>query len=162
MKHTKLCQLSGFLCQGVAAVFHPWDFQPDPFSKMMCVLLLSKQESGEFAESLHARTLPLGFPALPARRAAEGPDANGALRPFRSVRPALPPPALLLLCCLLPRAHGLPRPAPHHAAVSHADIPAQPQHGRARLPPPDTSAHLPQPQPNTAAAVAVAKSSSSP
>lgn len=128
----------------------------------MCLLLLLKQESGEFAEGLHARTVPLGFPALPARRTAEGPDANGTIRPFRSVCPALPAPALLLLCRLLPRPHGLPRPAPHHGAVSHADIPAQPQHGCARLPPPDTSTHLPQPQPNAAAAVAVAKSSTSP
>lgn len=142
--------------------FIPGIFSQTQNSKIMCVLLLLKQESGEFAEGLHARTLPLGFPALPARRAAEGPDADGTLRPFRSVRPALPPPALLLLRSLLPRPHGLPRPAPHHGAVSHADVPAQPQHGRARLPPPDAGAHLPQPQPNAAAAVAVAKSSAPP
>lgn len=162
VKHTKLCRLSCFLCQGVAAVSHPWDIHANSFSKIMCVLLLLKQESGEFAEGLHARTLPLGFPALPARRTAEGPDADGTLRPLCSVCAALPPPALLLLCHLLPRPHSFPRPAPHHGAVSHADIPSEPQHGRARLPPPDTCTHLPQPQPNTAAAVAVASSSTFP
>lgn len=117
------------------------------------------QESGEFAEGLHAGTLPLGISALPPCRPAEGPDSNGALRPFRSIRPALPPPALLLLRCLLIRPHSRPQPASHHGAVSYPDIPAQPQHSCARLPSPDTGAYLPQPQPNTTAAVAVATSS---
>lgn len=103
------------------------------------------QESGEFAEGLHAGTLPLRVSALPPRRPAEGPHSHGALRPVRSVRPPLPPPPLLRLRRLHARPRSRPRPAPHDAAVSHPDVPAQPQHDGARLPPPDAGAYLPQP-----------------
>ncbi len=114
------------------------------------------QESGEFAEGLHARTLPLRVSALPTRRPAEGPDSDSALRAFRSFRPPLPTPPLLLLRCLLTRPYNRPQPASRHGSVSHPDVPAQPQHSCARLRPPDTGAYLPQPHPDTTAAVAVA------
>lgn len=120
------------------------------------------QESGEFAEGLHAWTLPLWVTALPTRRPAEGTDSNSSLCPFCpicSVRPPLSPLTLLLVRCLLTCPHNHPQPASRHGTVSYTNIPAQPQHSCARLPPPDTSTYLPKPQPNTAAAMAVATSS---
>lgn len=117
------------------------------------------QESGEFAEGLPARTLPLRVTAVPACRPAEGPDSDSALCPVCSICPSLPPPAPLhLLCCLLTRPHSRPQSASHHDAVPHSDIPAQPQHSCARLPTPNTGAYLPQPQPNTTATMAVVMS----
>lgn len=120
---------------------------------------LFPQESGEPAEGARSRPLPLRLAALPARRPAEGPDPERALRPLCPERPPLPALApLLLLLRLLPRS----RPAPHGAGLSRAHVPAQSQRGCARLPSPDAGAHLPQPQPGPAAAVAVAASISRP
>lgn len=116
-------------------------------------LLFFTQESGESPEGAHARPLPLRVSALPTRGPAEGRDPYCALCPFCSHRPPLPPPAALLNH-LLARSRVRPRPAPHHAGVSHPDVSAQRR--RARLSPPHAGAHLPQPQPSPSAAVAVA------
>lgn len=121
-------------------------------------LFFTKQEPRKPAESLHARPLPLWLAAVPARGAAEGSHTHGSLSPVRPLRPTLPAPSSpdLLVHSLHPgpRRH-LSRPAAHHGTVPDADVPAQPQHGCARLPAPRLGAHLPQPQPDATAAVAV-------
>lgn len=134
------------------------DHVPGPLARnkqqtLNSTLLLFTQESGESPEGAHARPVPLRVSALPTRGPAEGRDPYCALCPFRSHRPPLPPPATLL-DHLLARSPVRPRPAPHHAGVSHPDVSAQRR--RARLSPPHAGAHLPQPQPSPSAAVAVA------
>lgn len=128
-----------------------------PFSRLSFT-----QESGEFAEGLSAWSVPLRVSALPARRPAEGPDPDSALRPFSSIRSICPslPPSPLFLRLLLTRPYSRPRSASHHGTVSNPDVPAEPQHSRARLPSPNPGSDLPQPQPDTTAAMAVAPPSS--
>lgn len=132
----------------------------DPFltEQTFTLYLLSVQESGEFAEGLPARTLPLRLTAVPTRRPTEGPDSDSTLCAFCSVCPSLPPSAPLLLRCLLTRPHNHPQSASHHGAVPHPDLPAQPQHSRAGLPAPNTGTYLPQPQPDSTATMAVVMS----
>lgn len=119
------------------------------------------QESGEFAEGLSSWPLPLWVSAVPTRCPAESPDPDCPHRSFRPVCPSLPPPSTCLCCDHLGSPHQLSKPAPGHSTVSHTNVPAQPQHSCAQLPPPNISisAHLSQPQPGTTEAVAVASSS---
>lgn len=120
--------------------------------------LLSVQESGEFAEGLSARTLPLRLTAVSTRRPAEGSDSNSTFCAFCSICPSLPPSAPLFLRCLLTCPHNHPQSTSHHDAVSHSDLPTQPQHSRASLPAPNTGAYIPQPQPDSTATMAVVMS----
>lgn len=113
------------------------------------------QEPRKSAEGLHARPLPLRLAAVPSCSAAEGPYTYS---PFCSLCPTLPPHATPEL--LVNRFHPgtcrrLTQPATRHGTVPNANVPTQPQHNRASLPTPGTSAHLPQPQSNATAALAV-------
>lgn len=102
---------------------------------VFAIQLFPLQESGEFAEGVSSRTLPLRVSALPPCRPAESPDSHSTLRP------ALPPPPIL-------HTRRPPRAATPNGTVPYPNLPAQPSR--------DTSAHLSQPQPDTTAAMAVA------
>lgn len=112
------------------------------------------QESGESAEGLHARALPLRVSALPTCCPAEGPNADCTLRSDCSLCSSLPSPPWLLFCRFLSRPHHPPQPATRHATVPHPNISSKTQCS-AKLPPPNTGTHLSQPQSNTTEAMAV-------